>query len=67
MQLGEFTDAHANMIVLLGGLAMPKTEINPEEANEIARKVLENLDKGRIIGLLDYVFSPYSYSRNGIK
>ncbi len=51
MQLGEFTDAHVAVIVLLGGLAMPKTEINPEKANEIARKVLKNSEKGRIIGL----------------
>jgi hypothetical protein len=51
MQLGELTDAHADLIVLLGGLAMPKKEIHPEKANEIARKVLENSDKKRIIGL----------------
>ena len=51
MQLGELTDAHADLIVLLGGLAMSKTGINPEKANEIARKVLENSRKKRIIGL----------------
>jgi hypothetical protein len=51
MQLGEQTDAHADVIVLLGGLAMPKTGINPEKAKEIARKVLENSEKKRIIGL----------------
>ena len=33
------------MIVLLGGLTMPKTGINPEKAKEIARKVLENSEK----------------------
>jgi len=49
MQLGELTDAHADLIVLLGGLSMPKTGIHPEKANEIARKVLENSEK--IIGL----------------
>jgi hypothetical protein len=51
MQLGEPTDAHADVIVPLGGLTMPKTGINPEKANEIARKVLENSEKKRIIGL----------------
>jgi hypothetical protein len=45
MQLGELTDAHADFIVLLGGLAMPKKGIHPEKANEIARKVLENSEK----------------------
>ncbi len=51
MQLGESTDAHADVIVLLGGLAMPKTGINPEKAKVIVRKVLENSGKKRIIGL----------------
>ena len=51
MQLGELTDAHANLIVLLGGLAMPKTGLHPGKADEIARKVLENSEKKRIIGL----------------
>jgi hypothetical protein len=64
MQLGEPTDAHADVIVLLGGLTMPKTGINPEKANEIARKVLENSEKKE---LSDYVFSLCSCSRNGIK
>jgi hypothetical protein len=63
MQLGEPTDAHADVIVPLGGLTMPKTGINPEKANEIARKVLENSEKK----LLDYVSSLCSCSRNGIK
>ena len=62
MQLGEPTDAHADVIVPLGGLTMPKTGINPEKANEIARKVLENSEKK-----LDYVSSLCSCSRNGIK
>jgi len=51
MQLGELTDAHADLLVLLGGLAMPKTGINPEKAKEIAIKALENSEKKRIIGL----------------
>ena len=40
MQLGELTDAHADVVVLLGGLAMPKTGISPEKATEVARKIL---------------------------
>lgn len=63
MQLGELTDAHANLIVLLGGLAMPKTGLHPGKADEIARKVLENSEKKE---LSDYVFSLCSCSRNGI-
>lgn len=51
MQLGEFTDAHADVVVLLGGLAMPKTGISPEKATEVARKILENSEKGKIIGV----------------
>jgi hypothetical protein len=51
MQLGELTDAHADVVVLLGGLAMPKTGISPEKAIEVARKVLESSEKGKIIGV----------------
>ena len=51
MQLGELTDAHADIVVLLGGLSVPKTGISPEKAKEIARKVLENSEKRKVIGL----------------
>lgn len=51
MQLGELTDAHADVVVLLGGLSMPKSGILPEKAKEIASKVLENSGKRKIIGL----------------
>ena len=40
MQLGELADAHADTVVLLGGLAMPKMGTSPDKAKEIARKVL---------------------------
>ena len=51
MQLGELTDAHADVVVLLGGLAMPKGGINTDQAKEIIGKVFENSDNGKIIGL----------------
>jgi hypothetical protein len=51
MQLGEITDAHADAVVLLGGLAMPKMGISPEKAKEVASKILEGSVKGKIIGV----------------
>ncbi len=51
MQLGELTDAHADVVVLLGGLAMPKMGTSPEKAIEISRKVLENSGKKKVIGV----------------
>ena len=51
MQLGELTDGHADVVVLLGGLSMPKAGIPCEKANEIANKILENSEKRKIIGL----------------
>lgn len=51
MQLGETVDAHADVVVLLGGLAMPKIGTGSEKAGEIARKVLEGSEKRKIIGV----------------
>jgi hypothetical protein len=51
MQLGEITDAHADAVILLGGLAMPKIGISPEKAKEVASKILEGSVKGKIIGV----------------
>lgn len=51
MQLGELTDAHADAVVLLGGLAMPKIGTSPDKAKEIAGKVLENSEKRKVIGV----------------
>lgn len=51
MQLGEPVDAHADAVVLLGGLAMPKIGTGPEKAKEISKKVLEGSTKGKIIGV----------------
>ena len=51
MQLGEPADAHADAVVLLGGLAMPKISTGSEKAREIAGKVLEGSEKRKIIGV----------------
>jgi hypothetical protein len=51
IQLGELIDAHADVVVLLGGLSMPKSGISPEKANEMARKILEKSGKRKVIGL----------------
>ncbi|NLO31622.1 MAG: DUF2124 family protein [Methanosarcina mazei] len=51
MQLGEPIDAHADAVVLLGGLAMPKIGVSPDKAKEIAEKVLEGSNKRKIIGV----------------
>lgn len=51
MQLGENVDAHADAVILLGGLAMPKTSPGSEKAKEIAEKILEGSAKRKIIGV----------------
>jgi len=51
MQLGESVDGHADVVVLLGGLAMPKIGTDLVQTGEIAIKVLEGSDKRKIIGV----------------
>lgn len=51
MQLGEIIDVHADAVVLLGGLSMPKIGISPQKAKEVASKILEGSEKGKIIGV----------------
>ncbi len=51
MQLGELADAHADVVVLLGGLSMPKIGISPEKAKEVSREILGESKKGKIIGV----------------
>jgi len=51
MQLGDLTDKHADVVVLLGGLSMPKIGISPEKAKEVASNVLEGSENGKIIGV----------------
>jgi len=65
MQLGELTDAHADIVVLLGGLSMSKIGISPENAKEVAAEILEGSEKGRIIGVCFQ--SAVHAARNGMK
>lgn len=51
MQLGDAADAHADAVVLLGGLAMPKIGADPEKANELIGKILEGSETGKVIGV----------------
>lgn len=51
MQLGETTDAHADTVVLLGGLAIPKIGIDPKTMSEMVARVLENAKQKLIIGI----------------
>ncbi|MCQ1534799.1 DUF2124 domain-containing protein [Methanosarcina sp. KYL-1] len=51
MQLGDSTNAKADAVVLLGGLAMPKIGVKAEEAKELASRVLEGKENGKVIGV----------------
>ncbi len=49
MQFGGSADPHTDVVALLGGLAMPKANIKPQEVNKILEEVLEK--DGKLIGL----------------
>ncbi len=49
MEFGDSADPKADVVAILGGLAMPKANIKPEEINEIIENVLKK--DGKIIGL----------------
>ncbi len=49
MQFGELADPHADVVALLGGLAMPKSNVKAEDIQKILDIVLE--DNGKLIGL----------------
>ncbi|AKB81036.1 hypothetical protein MSBR3_0458 [Methanosarcina barkeri 3] len=51
MQLGDLTDKHADVVILLGGLSMPKIGISPEKAKDVASKILEGSKNGKVIGV----------------
>jgi len=51
MQLGEVTDPHADTVVLLGGVAMPKMGIDPKVMNEMILQVLEGSKHKLVIGV----------------
>ncbi|MBN1134129.1 MAG: DUF2124 domain-containing protein [Methanosarcinaceae archaeon] len=51
MQLGKVTDPHADTVVLLGGVAMPKMGIDPEAMNEMILQVFEGSERKLVIGV----------------
>ncbi|MCG7852596.1 MAG: DUF2124 domain-containing protein [Methanosarcinaceae archaeon] len=51
MQLGKVTDPHADTVVLLGGVAMPKMAIDPEAMNKMILQVLEGSERKLVIGV----------------
>jgi hypothetical protein len=51
MQLGGPVDFHADTVILLGGLAMPKIGVEPAEAKVAVDSILEGSGKKLIIGV----------------
>jgi hypothetical protein len=51
MQLGDSVDSHADTVVLMGGLAMPKTGIEAEQIKEMTDRILDGSDGKLIIGV----------------
>jgi len=49
MQFGETADPSSEVVAILGGLAMPKSNIDPEEVNELIENVI--MDNGKLMGL----------------
>ena len=49
MEFGELADPHADVVALLGGLAMPKSKVKAEDIQKILDDVLE--DNGKLMGL----------------
>lgn len=49
MQLSEPADPQADVVALLGGLSMPKSNVTAEEVNEMISQILKK--DGKIIGL----------------
>lgn len=49
MQFGESADPRAGLVAILGGLAMPKSNIQASHVNKAIEQILD--DNGRIIGL----------------
>ena len=47
MELASATDAQADVVVVLGGMAMPKIGVQPEEM----KKFLENMSYKKLIGV----------------
>jgi hypothetical protein len=51
MQLGDTIDYHADTVVLLGGLAMPKIGVEPEELKTTLESIYEGSQKKLLIGI----------------
>lgn len=49
MQLSEPADPGADVVVLLGGLTMPKSNVKTDEVNKMVEKILKK--EGKLIGL----------------
>lgn len=49
MQLSEDTDPKADVVALLGGLSMPKSNLKVEDVNDLIAKILKK--DGKVIGL----------------
>jgi hypothetical protein len=49
MQFGESADPQADVVAILGGLAMPKANIKPDEIKKIVDNILKK--DGKLIGL----------------
>ncbi|HML05954.1 MAG TPA: DUF2124 family protein [Methanobacterium sp.] len=49
MQLSEPADPTADVVVLLGGLSMPKANIKTEKINELVKEVIKK--EGKLIGI----------------
>jgi hypothetical protein len=51
MQLGDTINYHADTVVLLGGLAMPKIGVEPEELKTTLKSIYEGAQKKLLIGI----------------
>lgn len=49
MQLSEPADPTADVVVLLGGLSMPKANVKTDEINELVKKILKK--DGKLMGI----------------
>ena len=49
MQLSEYADPKADVVALLGGLTMPKSNVKVEDINQMVEKILKK--DGKLIGL----------------
>jgi hypothetical protein len=49
MQFGKNDDPFSDVVAILGGLAMPKSGVKPEDVKELVSKVLNK--NGKLIGL----------------